>query len=314
MTDSPVIPARDAMTRFLLEGSGVRGVLVRLHDTWTRIRSRAAYPEPVAACLGEAAAAAALLTSHVKIDGRLSVQLRGSGSLRTLFVECTRDGNLRGLARYVEPVPAPLTPRAFGADAMLAITIENMPSMAQAARGRDPSRYQGIVDLDADTLAAAFEGYFNQSEQLPTRLLLTADGDVAAGLMLQQLPSGARDPEHHDQDGWNRACALFETLDADELLRLDGDTLLWRLFHDEGIRVLDSRPLRFACSCSTERVTAMLHGLGRSEALAAAAANPVAPGIAEIHCEFCGQAYRLDRVDIEQLFTTPASPAPQSLQ
>ena len=293
----------DSLLRFLLETSGVRGVLVRLTDTWATVRTRAEYPAGVAQCLGETLAAAALMTGHAKLDGRLSVQLRGAGALRSLFAECTRDGTLRGIAQYSLPLPDPLTPRAFGAGSMLAITIENA-----ALGGPDGARYQGLVGLDAGTLAQAFEGYFDQSEQLPTRMLLAADAGVACGLMLQKLPG-----ETHDTDGWLRANALFETLGRDELLATPPQELLFRLFHEDAVRVLDIRPLRFGCSCSRERVASMLQSLGRDEALAATAEHE--PPVAEIGCQFCGQLYRMTRSEVLALFDAPTlSPAPPTLQ
>jgi molecular chaperone Hsp33 len=293
----------DGLLRFLLETSGVRGVLVRLTDTWAAVRARADYPASVMDCLGETLAATALMTGHAKVDGRLSVQLRGTGALRSLFAECTRNGMMRGLAQYSQPLPDPLTPRAFGDGSMLAITIESL-----ATGGREGMRYQGLVGLDADTLAQAFEGYFAQSEQLPTRMLLAADDQVATGLMLQKLPGDVG-----DTDGWHRANALFETLGRTELLDTVPQDLLFRLFHEDGVRVLDSRPLGFGCSCSTERVAAMLQSLGRDEALAAAEQHQ--PPVAEIQCQFCGQRYRFPRHEVLALFSqAPLAPAPGTLQ
>jgi len=260
---------RDQLSRFLIEGAGVRGVRVHLHDTWQQIRSRAEYPAAAAELLGEAAAAAALFTGHAKVDGRLSVQLRGHGALRTLFAECTAAGTLRGIAQLAEEGPESVSRdlRELGPDAMLAITIEN-PSRD----GREPMRYQGLVALESDSLAGAFEDYFRRSEQLPTRLLLAADEIAAAGLMLQKLPGDAG-----DDDGWTRAGALFDTLSPRELLEWSGEQLVTRLFHEDGARMLGSRPLAFACSCSRERVEAMLVSLGREEAEAAVeAADEVA--------------------------------------
>ena len=121
----------DVLSLFLIERSGVRGVLVHLDETWQSILARAPYPPAVAACLGETCAAAALFTGHAKLDGRLSVQLRGTGALRTLFAECTAEGTLRGIAHYAEPLPEPLTPRAFGDGSVMAITIENLPPGGQ---------------------------------------------------------------------------------------------------------------------------------------------------------------------------------------
>lgn len=280
---------QDRLTRFLLPHAGVRGVHVQLQQTWRQIRERAEYPAAVSELLGEAAAACALFTGHAKIEGRLSVQLRGQGPLRALFAECTAAGTLRGIAQVGEgPVSRDL--RALGDGAVLAITIEN-PS----PHGRDPARYQGLVPIETESLAGAFEDYFRQSEQLPTRLLLAADGERSAGLMLQKLPG-----DGGDNDGWARATALFDTLGTEELLAVTGPTLLTRLFHEEEARQLGERPLSFACSCSRERVAAVLESLGRDEARAA-----LQDGVAEIHCEFCGQQYRFDPDEIEALFASP---------
>lgn len=299
MTDTD---ANDRLTRFLIEGAGVRGVHVRLDDTWREIRARADCPPAAAAWLGEAAAASALFTGHAKVDGRLSVQLRARGTLRTLFAECTAAGTLRGIVQLVDnggDVEREL--RALP-DAVLAITIEN-----PARGGREPMRYQGLVALDADTLAGAFEDYFVRSEQLPTRLLLAADGDRAAGLMLQKLPG-----DDGDDDGWNRASALFDTLAEDELLAVPVAEITHRLFHEDGVRLLDDRPLRFACSCSRGRVEAMLVSLGIDEARAAVQED----GLAQVRCEFCGENYRFDTPQVDALFIHAGSelPPPDRLQ
>ncbi|KFN48886.1 Hsp33 family molecular chaperone HslO [Arenimonas composti] len=297
---TPPHPDADTLTRFLLERPGVRGVLVHLDATWHQIAGRRGYPAAVADRLGETCAAAGLFAGHVKVDGRLSVQLRGTGALRTLFAECTAAGTLRGIAHYEEPLPEPLTPRAFGEGSLLAITIESNPPGST-----DPTRYQGLVGLDADSLAEAFEGYFRQSEQLPTRLLLAPAGERVAGLLLQQLPGG-----HGDADGWNRCEALFATLGARELADTPAETLLWRLFHDEGVKVLERRSLAFACSCSRERVADMLRSLGEEEVRAALAGDQV-----EVHCDFCGQGYRFGADQVEALFRQgPTAPGSGTLQ
>ena len=291
--------AHDSLTRFLLEPSGVRGVHVDLGETWRTIRARGRYPDAVAERLGETCAAAALFTGHSKIDGRLSVQLRGTGALRTLFAECTAAGTLRGIAHFSEPLPDPLTPRAFGPGSLLAITIES-----QAPSSHELQRYQGLVELEADRLADAFEAYFRQSEQLPTRLMLAADGKRALALMLQQLPGS-----QGDADGWTRCSALFDTLDTPEMLQLTGSDLLHRLFHEENLRVLGERPLSFACSCSRARVGEMLRSLGQVEAEAACQDGP-----AEVHCDFCGQGYQFERSEVLSLFALAEPNAPGSGQ
>jgi molecular chaperone Hsp33 len=293
---------RDSLTRFLLAGAGVRGVRVHLDETWREIAGRAAYPDAVARMLGETCVAAALFTGHAKVDGRLSIQLRGTGALRTLFAECTAAGTLRGIARLDEDTAPPTTLAELGPDPILAITIEN-PS----PRDQEPQRYQGLVPVQGGHLGEVFEHYFVQSEQLPTRLLLAVDGTRAVGLMLQKLPGDAGDP-----DGWNRACALFETLSTSELLDWSTEQLLQRVFHEDAPEVLARRGLRFACSCSRERVEAMFESLGETEALAA-----VTDGQALVRCEFCGQGYAFSRDGIAGLFAAspePGVPAPERLQ
>jgi len=303
----PATPSdRDTLTRFLLPAAGVRGVRVHLDDTWAQIRERGSdLPGAVVELLGEASAAAALFTGHAKVDGRLSVQLRGNGPLRTLFAECTAAGTVRGIAQVAGDIALPRDLRALGQDALLAITIEN-PSVGA---DREPVRYQGLVALESESLAGAFEDYFRQSEQLPTRLLLAADDTAAAGLMLQKLPG-----DSGDDDGWNRAGALFETLSPSELLAWPAAALLQRLFHEDGVELLGERPLRFGCSCSRERVESMLQSLGREEAEAAVAA---AGGTAQVRCEFCGQRYVFSPAEIETLFTdfpVATGEAPAGLQ
>ncbi len=295
---------RDTLTRFLLPAAGVRGVAVRLDDTWQTIAGRATYPSAARELLGEASAAAVLFTGHTKVDGRLSIQLRSQGGLRTLFAECTAAGTVRGIAQLQDGQDAPRDLRDLrdlGGDALLAITIEN-PGLDP----REPQRYQSLVGAQASRLAEAFEDYFRQSEQLPTRLLLSANGERASGLMLQKLPG-----DEGDDDGWNRAGALFDTLGEAELLATPTHALLHRLFHEESPQILTERPIRFGCSCSRERVASMLQSLGQEEATAT-----LADGVAEVRCEFCGQQYRFTPLQITELFSLPVLDveAPSRLQ
>ena len=293
---------QDSLLRFLLPGAGVRGILVHLDETWRQIRERADLSEGVVRLLGEASATAALLTGHAKVDGRLSIQLRGHGSLRTVFAECTAAGTLRGIAQAAEGMPLPKGLDDLGPDPILAITIEN-PS----PRGRQPQRYQGLVPLEGADLATAFERYFAQSEQLPTRILLATDERRAAGLMLQKLPG-----DMGDADGWTRACALFDTLAPTELLAWTGADLTHRLFHEETPELLGGRALSFACSCSRERVAGMLQSLGEDETRAA-----LADGAVRVRCEFCGESYVFTEAQVAVLFQplpSPQATSPESLQ
>lgn len=291
----------DLQTRFLLPCAGVRGVHVRLEPGWREILSHGDYPAGARELLGEATVAAALFTGHTKVGGRLSVQLRSTGALHTLFAECTAAGTVRGIVQCEAGREIPRDLTRLGDDALLAITIEN-PGLDP----REPQRYQSLVALHSPTLAGAFEDYFRQSEQLPTRLLLAASNDAAAGLMLQKLPG-----DEGDADGWNRVGALFDTLAETELLATATTTLLHRLFHEDDVELLGNRPLAFACSCSRARVAAMLESLGPEEAQAAAA-----DGVAKVRCEFCGQNYLFTPAEIEELFTPRPveASAPERLQ
>lgn len=267
----------DSITRFILDGAHVRGALVKLTDTWQEIASRTVYPTAVAEYLAQCMVASALFTSSIKIDGRLSIHLRGAGCLRTLFAECSTEGTLRGIAHFQEPVPEHIDIQDFGPDAILAITIEN-----QAVLSREPQRYQGLVGLQAPTLTEAFEIYFEQSEQLPTRLLLFSNESQAVGILLQQMPDQTGNLEH-----WQRAQMLLDTTTAEELFSLSPNEMLFRLFHEEQVRVLDTNELSFACSCSRERVENALVSLGQVEIEQTVKEN----GELTVHCDFCGQAY-----------------------
>ena len=295
MSNSVSLRSTDALHRFLIEGANVRGVLVRLNDTWDTIRDATQYPPAIATLLAETALAAALFGGHTKIEGTVSVQFRGKHALRRLFAEYRAPGLLRGIAHWEAPLPDPMPLRTIGDDGMLAITLES-PSPGQ----REPTRYQGLVALDADTLADAFEQYFAQSEQLPTRIVFSVQDGVAAGLLLQTLPGSEADP-----DAWTRVQALLDTLTPAELRNDDPATLLFRLFHEDGVRVLGEQPLQFECSCSRERVGSMLLGLGRDEAFASLQGD-----VATITCEFCNRSYAFDRVDVTQLFAGGGADTP----
>ncbi|OOG47768.1 Hsp33 family molecular chaperone HslO [Rhodanobacter sp. C01] len=289
------LPVDDVLHRFLLERAGVRGVLVRLGPAWREVAGRAEYPPALQAMLGETLAASALLTGNIKLDGALSVEVKSSGALRLLFAECSDQGRLRGLARWNDPLPAPLMLDGLP-DASMAITIGNVE------RGQ---RYQGLVDLCHADVAAALENYFIQSEQLPARILLAADGEHAVGLMLQKLPDEGGHAAAQDDDAWSRVVHLTATLGRDELLASAPEQLLYRLYHEESVRLFEPRVLAFGCSCSRERVAGMLRSLGRDEVEAALAARG---DEIEVVCEFCAQRYHFDRIDAELLLGEGVTP------
>ncbi len=284
----------DFLQRFQLQRAGVRGGLVRLDASWAAMREHADYPPAVVRLLGEAATASALFAGSLKFEGSLSIHLRGAGDLRLLFAECTHDGRVRGIARWDGDADVASIELAQPST-QLAITIEN----AQTA-----TRYQGLVAVESSTLASAFEGYFERSEQLPTRVVLIAAAGRCAGLMVQHVPAEGGEERVHDDDAWNRIGHLLATLSASELLDLEPEVLLHRLFHDEGLKLETPRPLAFKCSCSHDRVVGMLRALGREESEAALDEK----GVMSITCEFCNRLYTFDRVDLALVFTTSISP------
>lgn len=295
---------RDALRRFMFEDFPVRGEIVRLEQSWREVLARQDYPPAVRALLGEAMAACVLLASMLKFDGLLTLQVQGDGDLHLLVVQCNSELAVRGLAKWRGDDPRGSFAELTGGG-RLAITIE---------RGPDRDRYQGIVLADTETLADCLEGYFAQSEQLPTRLWLAADDKGAAGMLLQQLPARPeRRPadEDEDEDGWRRAGLLAGTLQPGELLAVEPAELLRRLFHEEDLRLAEARGVAFRCGCTRERVESALRLLGRDE-LAILLAEE---GQIEVRCEFCNKGYLVDAVDTERLLAAegPVPPASDRL-
>jgi molecular chaperone Hsp33 len=284
----------DSLQRFIFENAPIRGEIVHLDATWQAVLERRQYPPRVREVLGELMAAAALLTSTLKFDGRLIMQIQGKGPVSLLVVECTSDRTMRAIAQWQGEIPdAPLA--ALVGDGRLAVTIDPL-------KGKE--RYQAIVALEGLTVAEAFENYFARSEQLATRLWLASDPQQAAGMLLQRLP----DAESSDDDAWVRAVQLGSTITREELLALPVREIVHRLYHEEDIRLFSRMPVSFRCSCSRERVEAVLRMLGRDEIHSILDEL----GSVSVDCEFCGSRYEFDRIDAEQLFTAlhsfPAAP------
>lgn len=286
----------DSLQCFLIENSDVRGELVRLDRTWQTILARHDYPPRLRELLGEISAATALLGSTLKFDGSLIVQMQGNGPVRLLVVECSATGAMRATAKW-RGVPEHGSLRDLVGDGKLVITID-------PRKGRE--RYQGIVAIEGDSVAAALERYLQQSEQLATRLWLATSENTAAGLLLQRLPSAK--PYDDAGENWNRVVTLADTVTGGELLRLNQRELLYRLFHEEDVRVFDPVPLHFACSCSRERVVRALRIVGYDELQQVLREQ----GSLSVDCEFCNEHYEFDKVDVEQVFaaavTTEAAP------
>ena len=310
----------DELHKFLFEGLPVRGMLVRLTDAWREVlrRREAAFPPPVRRLLGEMAAAGALMQSNLKFNGALILQVHGDGPVKLAVAEVQPDLAFRATAKVVGDVPADAR-----LEAMLNVHGQGRCAITLDPKDRLPGQqpYQGIVPLHGDRreplqeLAAVLEHYMLQSEQLDTKLVLAADDRIAAGLLIQRLPvegAGNLGARHEDEIGlnehYNRIAHLAATLTREELLALDAETILRRLFWDETVRRFEPLRPRFACTCSRERVARMLRGLGRAELDGLLAER----GEAEVGCDFCGTHYRFDAVDVGGLFTPDVHRPPPS--
>lgn len=287
------MPDRDNLQRFLFENLPVRGEFAQIDAVWRIVLERRSYPPAVRQILGEAVAAAVLLSASIKFDGWLTLQIQASGPLRLLVVQVGSDRSLRGLARW-DGEPEAIALRDLCGDGALMLTLD-------LGQGRDP--YQGVVGLRGDSLAATLEDYFEQSEQLPTRIQLAADARTCAGLLLQRLPGAA----HEDSDDWHRLGLLAATLQSGELLELDAAGLIRRLFHEDDVRLFPPQHFHYRCNCSRERTAAMLHTLGEDELRQALAQEDAL----YVDCEFCGRRYTFDPIDIAGMFaaTTLDTPA-----
>ena len=285
----------DTLQRFLFESAPIRGEVAHLDATWRAVLERHTYPLPLRTVLGELMAAGALLAATLKFDGSIILQLQGSGPVKLIVVECTSEQTLRATAKWDGELSDTAGLDVLLGDGRFVITL--VP-----ADGRQS--YQGVVAINAAGVAASLEDYMQNSEQLDTRLWLAAGEERAAGLLLQKLPAR----EEPDEDSWNRATRLAETITEPELLALPARHLLHRLYHQEDIRLFEPRPVSFRCSCSSERVAAMLKMLGLAEVRSILAERETV----DVTCEFCNRAYRYDSVDAEQLFAAShrSQPAP----
>lgn len=287
----------DRLLKFTFHGAPVRGELVRVADAWREMTAHHAYPAPVKRLLGEMVAAAALLASNIKFNGALVMQVHGDGPVKLLVVECQPDLALRATAKLGEdPIAGDASMRSLinrHGRGRFAITLDPRDPMP----GQQP--YQGIVSLDGDSMAEVLETYMRQSEQLETRLMLAADEEVSAGLLLQRLPESGG-AQVVDEDAWDRVTTLGATLRRDELLQHAPETLARRLYSQELLSHQTTLSPRFACRCSRGRIGRMLVSLGREE---------VDSIIEELEtvavtCDFCGRQYSFDAVDVTQLFTS----------
>jgi len=283
----------DQSRRFLFEHADIRGETVQLGPAFSDIIAIHQYAPGVSRLLGELLAAAVLLRSTLKFEGKLVLQARSEGQIPLLMAECSSAGEIRGIARGAQLATATRFDQLLS-DGSLAITID--PHGGQ--------RYQGIAPLASDSLAHSLDAYFEQSEQLKTRFWLAARQGRASGLLLQQLPSQLTpDPLEREQQ-WEHACTLAATLQPGELLDLDPEQMLYRLYHQDPVRLFEPQPVVFRCSCSRDRTLRALSALAPSELEELLQEM----GSITMDCEFCNQQYRYGREDLQDVLGPDSQP------
>lgn len=275
----------DSAIRFLFASSSVRGVWVNLHDACQNVMAQKNYTGAEKILLGESLAAVVLLSRTIKLQGRLALQARGDGALGLLVAESTQDAGVRGvitLTGLQENESLPSLKMLVG-DGYLSVTL--LPDVGES--------YQGIVPLQGERLQDCLADYFSQSEQLPTAIWLASDGNSAAGLMLQALPS----EDEKSAAIWQHLHILANTVTQSELLELPCEELLHRLFHQEDLQFLGFEPVRFQCTCSEVRSRNAIALLGRDDLQKLFAEQPIV--VAD--CQFCGSQYRFTAHDVAEI-------------
>ena len=273
--------------RFLFDDLEIRGAFARLGSVWLRIQHGRGYPPALGSVLGQVAAVTAVIAGNLKQPGRLTFQLQGHGLVELLVVDCDASLNIRGHARAQDFDPA-LPPARLFADGRLMLTLD-VPGLDRP--------YQSFVPIEGESVAAMFAGYLERSEQQHTGLWLAADEQAASCLFVQKLPGA----DSRDADGWSRVHRLATTVTEDELLGLDCEDLLRRLFHEETVRLFRSRALRHDWPRDRERIADVLRSLGRDEIERIIDEQ----GEARIHDELSNHEYVFDADELRDLIEHP---------
>ena len=291
-------PPGDVVRRFIVENRPVRGHWVRLEGAWRELRAHKEYPEPVRELLGQAVAASVLLAATLKFNGTLTLQLQGNGAVRLLVAQCTHDFRLRAVANFDETAVEGVTSESHGGAAFRRLVGSEGRVVVTIESEERNQRYQGIVPLSGESLADSLESYFATSEQLPTRVLLAADGERGVGVLVQKLPDPVHADESDMKEVWEEAQRGIERLSTTDLLLRPVEELLERGFSAHDMRLFKGTPVQFECRCSQGRVSSLLRALGETEVRDVLKEQ----GAVTVTCEFCHRPYRFDAVDVEALF------------
>jgi molecular chaperone Hsp33 len=310
--------ARDQVRRFIFENQPVRGHWVNLEGAWRELCAHASYPPQVRQLLGEAVVASVLLAATLKFRGTLTFQLQGNGAVRLLVAQCTHDFRVRAVARCDEGAVSADASAAEGAGEARSLfrrLVGEAGLITVTVEAEEKSlRYQGIVPLSGASLAESLEAYFASSEQLPTRVLLSADEAHGAGMLVQKLPSAEHASEIRSsalEEAWRGAERGIGRLRGGPDLREQSlEELLAYGFPGRDLRLFRGAPVRFECRCSEGRVAGLLRALGPEEVRDVLREQ----GAVTVTCEFCHRPYRFDSVDVEALFSDdPHSDATNSI-
>lgn len=283
----------DQLHRYLFENVAVRGELVTVSETLEQVLTNHSYPQPVKNVLAELLVATSLLTATLKFAGDITVQLQGDGPMSLAVINGNNNQQLRGVARVQGDIPENADLKMLVGNGYLVITIAP----------EEGERYQGVVGLEGDTLAACLEDYFLRSEQLPTRLIIRTgehDGKMAAGgILLQVMPA-----QNAQTTDFEHLATLTDTIKAEELFGLPANDVLWRLYHEEEVTVYEPQTVEFKCTCSRERCADALRTLPDEEVDSILADD----GEIDMNCDYCGSHYVFNSMDIAEIRNN-ASPA-----
>lgn len=278
----------DTLQRFIFEHANIRGEIVHIETTYQTIMGQRNYPPMVKNLLGEAMVACLLLASSIKFEGSLNLQFQGDKRLSLLLVQCDHELNIRAFAQYEEQLETEDYAKAFLSGQMV-MTINQY---------NQTNSYQSMVPLQSTSMSENLMNYFAQSEQISTRVWLAVNETAAAGMLLQLMPG--QDTLQREQF-WEYAVQLGQTVSEEELLTLDNETLLYRLYHEAEVRIFERRPTQFKCRCSQEKMRQVIRVLGEKEAQDLLAEQ----GKIDIRCDFCNKEYLFDAIDVALLFRHP---------
>lgn len=282
--------SQNAIQRFLFKELNIRGQHIRLQESWQAMTKERHYPESIVKMFGELTAMSVLLANGMKHRGRITLQVQGSGPITLLVVDVTHDLKIRGVAKTNKTITTETTLDELLGDGKILMTLENTQTQ---------HHYQSYVPRDGETIAECFETYLSQSEQLPSKIWLSADAENLGGVMIQKMPG----TDGYDEDGWERIVHLTTTVKGDELIHLPATELLHRLFHEETLEMFNAEEVVYECPEDKKRVTDMLLSLGEAEVRSILKDE----GEIVIHNEMCNFHMRFNEADMDELFAKEKS-------